>query len=107
MKLLQKTAAALAASLVLATAQAQELRIGMAADITAMDPHAVNIAPNNQIGWHVYDALVNVDADVKLIPGLALSWRAVDPTTWEFKLRTNVKFHDGSLITAEDVMFSI
>jgi peptide/nickel transport system substrate-binding protein len=86
---------------------AQELRIGMAADVTSMDPHAVNIAPNNQIGWHVFDALVNVDADVGLIPGLALSWRAVDPTTWEFKLRRNVKFHDGSPFNAEDVIFSL
>ena len=87
--------------------RAQELRIGTAADVTAMDPHAVNIAPNNQIGWHVYDALVNVDADVRLIPGLAVSWRAVDATTWEFKLRRNVKFHDGSDFTAEDVIFSL
>ena len=107
MKFILRTTAAIAAALLINAAQAQELRIGMAADITAMDPHAVNIAPNNQIGWHVYDALVNVDADVKLIPGLAQSWRAVDATTWEFKLRTNVKFHDGSLFTAEDVMFSI
>ena len=107
MTFLQKTATVIAAFLFLAAAQAQELRIGMSADVTAMDPHALNIAPNNQIGWHVFDALVNVDADVKLIPGLAISWRAVDPTTWEFKLRRNVKFHDGSPFTAEDVMFSI
>jgi peptide/nickel transport system substrate-binding protein len=90
-----------------ASAYAQELRIGTAADVSSMDPHAINIAPNNQIGWHVYDALVNVDADVKLVPGLATSWRAVDPTTWEFKLRRNVKFHDGSPFTAEDVIFSM
>ncbi len=88
-------------------ARAQELRIGMSADVTAMDPHFVNIAPNNQIGWHVFDALVNVDADVRLIPGLALSWRAVNPTTWEFKLRRGVKFHDGSDFTAADVVFSM
>jgi peptide/nickel transport system substrate-binding protein len=96
-------AAALAANVALAA----DLRIGMAADITSMDPHAVNITPNNNIGWHVFDALVHVDADARIAPGLAQSWRAVDDTTWEFRLRRNVSFHDGSPFTAEDVLFSI
>lgn len=86
---------------------AAELRIALAADITSVDPHFANIAPNNNIGWHVFDALTHVDADARLIPGLALSWRAVDGTTWEIKLRRGVKFHDGSDFTAEDVVFSI
>lgn len=106
-KHLMQAVLALSALFLALPAQPQELRIGMSADVTAMDPHAVNIAPNNQIGWHVFDALVNVDADVRLVPGLAQSWRAVDGTTWEFKLRRNVKFHDGSDFTAEDVVFSL
>ena len=89
------------------TAFAADLRVGMAADITSMDPHSVNITPNNNIGWHVFDALVHVDADARIAPGLALSWRAVDETTWEFRLRRNVRFHDGSPFTAEDVLFSM
>jgi peptide/nickel transport system substrate-binding protein len=48
-----------------------------------------------------------MDADSKMIPGLATSWKALDETTWEFKLRKGVKFHDGSELTAEDVAFSI
>ncbi len=55
--------------------RAAELRIGVAADVTSMDPHAVNIAPNNNIGWHVFDALTHVDENARLIPGLAVSWR--------------------------------
>ena len=107
-KFLSRGVAMVVATLLLSPlSQAQELRVGMSADVTAMDPHFVNISPNNQIGWHVFDALVNVDADVRLIPGLALSWRAVNPTTWEFKLRRGVKFHDGSDFTAEDVVFSM
>ncbi len=98
---------ACAAALFVNTVMAADLRIGMAADITSMDPHAVNISPNNNIGWHVFDALVHVDADARIAPGLAQSWRAVDDTTWEFRLRRNVKFHDGSPFTAEDVLFSI
>ena len=86
---------------------AADLRIALAADVTSVDPHFANIAPNNNIGWHVFDALTHVDADARLIPGLALSWRAVDDTTWEFRLRRGVKFHDGGDFTAEDVVFSI
>ncbi len=91
----------------LALAHGAELRIGMAADVTSMDPHAVNITPNNNIAWHVFDALVHVDADARLVPGLAESWRALDGTTWEFALRRGVRFHDGSPFTAEDAVFSI
>ncbi|MGP1678857.1 MAG: ABC transporter substrate-binding protein, partial [Burkholderiales bacterium] len=89
------------------SAVAAELRIGLAADVTSLDPHFLNVAPNNNAAWHIFDALVHVDANARLIPGLAVSWRAVDPTTWEFKLRRGVKFHDGSDFTAEDVIFSL
>jgi peptide/nickel transport system substrate-binding protein len=89
------------------TVHAAELRIGLAADVTSLDPHYLNVAPNNNAAWHVFDALVHVDADARLVPGLAVSWRAIDPTTWEFKLRKGVKFHDGSDFTADDVIFSL
>jgi len=88
-------------------ANASDLRIGLAADVTSMDPHFLNLQPNVNIGWHVFDALTHVDENARLIPGLAVSWRAVDATTWEFKLRRGVRFHDGSEFTAEDVVFSI
>ena len=84
-----------------------ELRIGLAADVTSMDPHFLGIAPNINMAWHVFDALTHVDEDARLIPGLAVSWRAVDATTWEFRLRRGVRFHDGTELTAEDVVFSI
>ncbi|MBC7575516.1 MAG: ABC transporter substrate-binding protein [Herminiimonas sp.] len=90
-----------------APVHAAELKIGLAADIASLDPHYLNIAPNIALSSHVFDALVHVDAAGKLIPGLALSWRAVDATTWEFKLRPGVKFHDGSAFTAEDAIFSL
>ncbi len=90
-----------------AAAGAANLRIGMSADVTSIDPHFVNITPNNNIAWHVFEALTHVDEDARLVPGLAESWRPVGPTTWEFKLRRGVKFHDGSELTAEDVAFSI
>ena len=87
--------------------RAADLRIGMSADVTSLDPHYVNISPNNAVAWHVFEALTHVDERARLVPGLAESWRAVDATTWEFKLRRGVKFHDGSDFTAEDVVASI
>jgi peptide/nickel transport system substrate-binding protein len=90
-----------------ALSAAAVLRIGMAADVTSMDPHLANLAPNNAVGWHIYDALANVDRDTRLAPGLATSWRAVNDTTWEFTLRKGVRFHDGSAFDARDVEYSI
>jgi peptide/nickel transport system substrate-binding protein len=89
-------------------AAAADLRIGLAADVTSMDPHFVNLQPNNLVAWHIFDALTRVDEKAaQLVPGLAESWKAVDATTWEFKLRRGVKFHDGSELTAEDVVYSL
>ncbi len=90
-----------------ATLHAADLRIGLSADVTTMDPHFLASQPNLTVGFHVFDALVHADERTRLIPGLATSWRAVDATTWEFKLRPGVKFHDGSELTAEDVLFSL
>lgn len=105
----RRLAALLAAALLscVSPARGAELRIGLAADVTSMDPHFLNLAPNSNISWHVFDALTHVDEDARLIPGLAESWRAIDGTTWEFKLRRGVKFHDGGELTAEDVIASI
>jgi peptide/nickel transport system substrate-binding protein len=101
-------AAATASSLAVAPAAlADDLKIAVGADVTSIDPHFFNLFPNNNIAEHVFDKLVQMDPDSKMIPGLATSWRALDETTWEFKLRKGVKFHDGSELTAEDVAFSI
>ncbi len=88
-------------------ALAQDLKIAVAADVTSIDPHFFNLFPNNNIGEHIFDKLVQMDADSRMIPGVATSWKALDETTWEFKLRKGVKFHDGTELTAEDVAFSI
>ena len=85
---------------------AQELRIGLAAEPTAMDPHYHNLSPNNSLLSHIFQSLVGQDDRQRLEPELAESWKAIDDTTWEFKLRKNVRFHDGTPFTADDVIFS-
>ena len=87
--------------------QAADIAIGMAYEITTMDPHFANIGPNTMTSQHMFDALVIPKrSSVKMKPGLAESWKAIDDLTWEFKLRKGVKFHDGSDMTAEDVAYS-
>jgi peptide/nickel transport system substrate-binding protein len=86
---------------------AQELRIGLSSSPQSSDPHFFNNDAISAMVSHVYEKLVTLDADGKLSPGLAKSWRAVNDNTWEFKLREGVKFHDGNPFTAEDVAFSL
>ena len=92
---------------VLTQACADELRIGLSSDVTSIDPHWNNSGPNVSLATHIFEPLTLTDKNGRLIPGLATSWRAVDPLTWEFKLRQGVKFHDGSEMTADDVVFSL
>jgi len=99
--------AAAAAAFALAPPAAADLKIAVAADVTSMDPHFFNLFPNNNVAEHVFDKLVQMDPDSKMIPGLATSWKTIDDKTWEFKLRKGVKFTDGSELTAEDVVFSL
>lgn len=96
--------AALATPLLLGAAQAQELKIGLSAEPSSMDPHYHNLTPNNMLGRQVYEPLVGQDKNQALVPLLAESWKTIDDTTWEFKLRRNVKFHNGTPFTADDVI---
>ena len=92
-----------------ATAQnkPRDISIGLQAAITSMDPHYHNLSPNNSMMLHLFEPLIKRDENQKLVPGLATSWKATDDLTWEFKLRKNVRFHDASPFTAEDVAFTL
>ena len=87
-------------------AAAQDLRIGIRAEPTSLDPQYQNLAANNQVALSIFEPLVARDDQQRLVPALALSWKAVSDTVWEFKLRPDVKFQDGSPFTAEDVVFT-
>ena len=88
-------------------ALAQSVTMAVAAPVTSLDPHYHQLSPNNAVADIIFDKLVNTDAKSNNLPGLALSWRAVEPNVWEFKLRPNVRFHNGSEFTAEDVAFTL
>ena len=86
---------------------AKTLRFSSQGDIVTIDPHAQNEGFTNAFLDHIYEPLVTRGRDLKVEPCLAVSWQAVNPTTMRFKLRPNVRFHDGAAFTADDVVFSI
>jgi peptide/nickel transport system substrate-binding protein len=90
-----------------AAAQTKSLRVASAFDPQTMDPHALALLYHTRVNTQVYEGLVNRDKAFKLEPSLALSWRMVDALTWRFTLRPGVRFHDGSVFTADDAVFSI
>jgi peptide/nickel transport system substrate-binding protein len=98
---------ALLASLAAPAAVAQTLTMGVGESVTSMDPHYLNSPSNKNVLCNIYDALTDADNTINIRPSLAESWRLVDETTWEFKLRRDVKFHDGQPFTAEDAKASL
>jgi peptide/nickel transport system substrate-binding protein len=98
------TRIALAATLLAATAltavsaEARTLRWARVGDSLTLDPHAQNEGATHTLAHHVYEPLAMRNQKGDLVPGLATSWRTLpnDPTVWEFKLRQNVKFHNGA-----------
>jgi peptide/nickel transport system substrate-binding protein len=81
----------------------------MGADATAatMDPHAYADKDNKAATKQVYEQLIDVDSNLAIVPQLALAWKPLNTTTWQFELRPEVNFHDGTPFTAADVVFSI
>jgi peptide/nickel transport system substrate-binding protein len=88
-------------------AHAATLRWSGQGDYLTADPHAQNEGMNNNINDLIHERLVMRDQTLKIIPALAVSWERTAPTVWKFNLRKDVKFHDGTPFTADDVVFSI
>jgi peptide/nickel transport system substrate-binding protein len=72
-----------------------------------VDPHVLFIGPNMAMARNLFDSFVGKDAEARWVPSLAVSWQQVDPLTWEFALRRDVRFSDGSAFDAEDVVASV
>lgn len=84
-----------------------QLVIGKPYEATGLDPHV----EANQTSWEihaiVYEGLVFLGENLEPVPGLAESWETPDDTTYVFKLREGVKFHNGREMTADDVIYSL
>jgi peptide/nickel transport system substrate-binding protein len=86
--------------------QAKTFTWTASADALSMDPYSTNNTFTNSFMNNIYEGLVRFNDKVQIEPALAESWSSVSPTVWRFKLRRNVKFHNGEVMTADDVVFS-
>jgi peptide/nickel transport system substrate-binding protein len=85
----------------------RELRVAMYDDLASFDPHARNTVGAYEVLSCVYEPLVALDRSMRPAPALAVSWETPDLLTWVFRLRPGVRFHDGSPLTAQDVVDSL
>ncbi len=108
---LRTVVAALAAALLVGGAVAQSapsgtLRVGMETP-SKLDPAYASSDAEIAVLNAVYDYLVDVDADNNVQPRLATSWKvSSDGLTYTFELATDATWHDGSPVTAQDVVYT-
>jgi len=86
--------------------KSHELRIVLNSPETSLSPYSLSLDDLIRTG-NLYEGLVSFDRTLKIVPALAVTWGNIDPTTWVFKLRQEVVFHDGSAFNAQSVIQSL
>jgi peptide/nickel transport system substrate-binding protein len=87
-------------------APSRTLRYAGQGDVLDLDPHGANEDQTGSIRGAIYEGLLSLSWDLSVHPALAVDWTQPSPTTWRFRLRRGVKFHDGTPFTAADVVYS-
>src|ERR1700675_2139708 len=87
-------------------ADADTLVLALNRDQDNKDPHMHFQRVGIIMNINMYDSLLHKNTKLEYEPSLATAWKTLDDTTWEFKLRQGVKFHNGDPFSAEDVKFS-
>jgi peptide/nickel transport system substrate-binding protein len=90
-----------------AHAQERVIRWGSNGEISTMDPHGAFSTANASLLGNIYESLVRQDRNLRMEPALATSWEVIAPDHWRFFMRQGVRFHDGSPLTAGDVVQSL
>jgi peptide/nickel transport system substrate-binding protein len=109
-KLLKATALATSLAALPFAAGAQEITVVAANMSSYLDPGRDHSNVGSQFYFNLFDPLIHRDytkVEPEWLPGLAVAWELVGPTTMELKLREGVKFHNGATMTADDVVFSL
>lgn len=88
-------------------ARAADVTIGRATEHNALDPLFSDLGNDVSTAENMFESMIRFDAQLHIVPSLAVSWKLMDPLTWEIELRDGVKFHDGSVFTAGDVAYSL
>jgi peptide/nickel transport system substrate-binding protein len=86
---------------------AKSLNLASGFDPQTMDPHSIALLYHARVNSQIYESLVNRGRNFEIEPSLATSWQTTDAKTWRFRLRPDVRFHDGTPFTADDAVFSI
>src|SRR6185295_11798153 len=89
------------------TTQKRELVVAQGGDIAFLDPHLSTSSNDIRISFNIFDNLTSRRPDGKLAPGLATEWKLQGQTTWTFKLRSGVKWHNGDPFSSADVKYSM
>ena len=85
----------------------QTLTIGFEADVSSLDPGFADISVNERVNSLIFDGLVEYGENNKIVPGIAYDWEvAEDGTAYTFHLQQGIEFHNGEILTAEDVKFT-
>lgn len=97
------------ASLTAALAANTNLNMGMVLEPPHLDPTAGAAAAIDEVVYaNVFEGLTRIDETGAVKPALAKSWTvSADGLTYTFALQTGVKFHDGTAMNADDVVFSL
>ncbi len=90
-----------------APANKRDLTVVTAADVSKFDPHLSTSVNDITVSFQIFDNLTTRDPDLNLLPQVATEWKTTGERGWEFKLRPDVKFHNGDPLTSKDVKFSI
>jgi len=83
------------------------IRVGTDVDAFSLDPRLMRDTTSYRVVDLVYDGLIRLDRDLTPLPALATSWESPEPTRWVLHLREDVRFHDGSVLTSEDVVHTL
>ncbi len=82
------------------------ITVAQSQDAISLDPTQHTTYPTGNVLWHIYEPLVRSQPGGKYAPFLATEWKTLNDTTWQFKLRQGVKFHNGEPFDANAVKFS-
>src|SRR5574342_129649 len=89
------------------TTQKREVVTAQGGDVAKFDPHFSTSSNDIRVSFNLFDNLTSRHPDGKLYPGLATEWQLEGQTTWRFKLRQGVKYHNGEPFTSADAKCSI
>jgi peptide/nickel transport system substrate-binding protein len=93
--------------LIAAPALAADLTIGRSTEQNSLDPQFSDLGNDTATAENMFESMIAFDSRLRIQPQLAVSWKLIDPLTWEIKLRPGVTFHDGTPFTGDDVAFSL